>query len=155
RGDDGTTGWEFGQPLRVSDVYYQTQSEPSVRWVEGVELELDRVPDADVSTLAADAFQEGMWYAGAGPVLFTSLNDGRGWEAANEFAGERIGRVEPHPEVPGVVAVATALGDSGARVYLSTDCGRTWRKIAEATNFQVNDLAWLTRDGQRLLLIAT
>jgi hypothetical protein len=154
-GDDGSPGWGFGQPLRVSDVYFHTQSEPGVRYVDEVELLLDEVPDQGVAAMASDGFQDGMWYAGAGPVLFTSRNDGRGWEAAAHFPDEQIGRIEPHPEAPGMVAAATGVGTAGARVYLSEDCGQSWREVAEATNFQVNDLAWVTRDGLRLLLIAT
>jgi hypothetical protein len=52
--------------------------------------------------------------------------------------------------------VSTRLaGDKGgARVYVSWDCGETWEQKAE-TAFSVEDLAWLSREGTPILLLAT
>jgi hypothetical protein len=153
--DRGSTGLAFGQPLRISDVFYVAQSEPGVRYVDSVQVQLDEVPDADVAALAADGFQPSTWYAASGSILFSSADDTRGWEPSGRFPDQQIAVVRPHPRVTGLVALATRLSPKGARLHVSADCGQSWRQVASSTDFQVTDLAWLTRDGQRLLLVAT
>jgi hypothetical protein len=154
-----STGWEFGRPLRVSDVYYVAQREPGVRYVDPIQLQLEEVPDAAVKALAADNFQTNMWYAAAGSILFTSRDDGSGWEPAGRFPDETVTVVSPHPSAPGLVAIGTRLTPAGSRIYVSRDCGETWTKVAETTgekdDFGVEDLAWVVRNDTQVLLIAT
>jgi hypothetical protein len=152
---DSAQGWAFGQPLRVSDVYYVAQREPGVRYVDEVRLELDEAPDRDVATVAADRFQPHLWYAASGQVLFTSRNDGAGWEAAARFPDETIGRVRPHPAVAGLVAISTRVAAGGSLVRVSEDCGESWRQVARLVDAAVSDVAWVTREGLHLLLLAT
>jgi Baseplate J-like protein len=153
--DYSTQGWAFGQPLRVSDVYYVAQREPGVRFVDDVRLELDEAPDHDVTTVAADRFQPRFWYAGSGGVLFTSRNDGAGWEPASRFDGETIRRVRPHPAAAGLVAMATGAAAGGSLVHVSEDCGETWRQVARMVDAAVADLAWVARGGVQIVLLAT
>jgi hypothetical protein len=153
--DESAQGWAFGQPLRVSDVYYVAQREPGVRFVDDVRLELDDAPDHDVATVAADRFQPRLWYAGSGGVLFTSRNDGAGWEPAARFADETIRRVRPSPAVAGLVAMATDAVAGGSLVHVSEDCGETWRQVARLVDAAVADVAWVAREGVQLLLLAT
>ena len=153
--EQNPAGWAFGQPLRVSDVYYVAQREPGVRFVDSVRLELEAAPDRDVTSVAADRFEPHLWYATGGGTIFTSRNDGAGWEATGEFPGERLVAVRPHPSAAGVVAAASELDGGGSRVHISGDCGESWRQVAEITDSPVRDLAWLDRDGRRLLLLAT
>ncbi|HEY7199042.1 MAG TPA: putative baseplate assembly protein, partial [Candidatus Dormibacteraeota bacterium] len=153
--EDNATGWAFGQPLRVSDVYYVAQREPGVRYVDDLRLELEEAPDRDVAAIAADQLQPRFWYAASDAVLFTSRNDGAGWEPAARFPDERVTRVRPHPSAAGMVAISTDLAAGGSRVHVSADCGEGWRQIAEMDGFRVRDLAWVTREGAHLLMLAT
>jgi hypothetical protein len=153
--EESTQGWAFGQPLRVSDVYYVAQREPGVRYVDDVRLELDEAPDQDVSAVAADRFQPRLWYAAQGQVLFTSRDAGAGWEPAARLTGETIRRIRPHPAAAGLVAVSTAAATGGSLVHVSEDCGEHWRQVALLVDAVVDDLAWVTREGAHLLLIAT
>ena len=152
--DQNAGGWPFGQSLYASSVYKIILSEPGVRYARGIQLIVDSVPNEAVRTLAADPFQPRTWFAGAGPVLFRSLNEGDGWEAMIGFDTETVVRVRPHPERPGLVAAATHLPDKGSRVYFSHDSGATWQP-ADPVAFRVEDLGWIDRRGQPLLLMAT
>ena len=148
-------GWGFGQALRVSDIYYIAQLEPSVRWVDRVVLIVEEVPDRAVRSIAADAFQPHTWYAGSQETLFRSMDDGGGWEPAGRFPGETIDLVRPHAQRAGLVGVSTRVGDGGgSRLYVSNDCGETWREVARPA-FHVNDMAWTLREEQPVLLMAT
>ncbi|HEY4025272.1 MAG TPA: baseplate J/gp47 family protein [Candidatus Dormibacteraeota bacterium] len=151
----GGGGWVFGQPLRISDVYYLLQREPGVRWVESLQVQLDEVPDAAVTSIAADRFQPDLWYVAAGQVLFTSRDDGRGWEPAGRFPDGQLTTVRPHPGAAGLVAVGTSLSAGGSMIHVSHDCGESWTVVAQTTQFDVRDLAWVVRDGHNVLLVAT
>ena len=148
-------GWEFGQPLRVSDIFYVSQREPGVRWIDNVRLIVDMVPDANVTHLSSDPSQPGMWYASSGSNLFSSRNDGSGWELTKSFPDEQVLMAEPDPNTAGRLAVVTRLGDKTSRLYLSTDCGQTWATSTRALQFGVNDLAWIGRDDVMYLLLAS
>jgi hypothetical protein len=149
-------GRPFGQALRVSQVYDAALAEPGVQWVDQVRLFVQDVPQTQVATLTADAFQPHTWYAGSGAALFRSLNDGEGWEVAAHFADETIQVVATHPRRAGYVAVVTKpLEGTGARIYLSHNCGESWRATPIATAFPINDLAWTLREGMPWLLLAT
>jgi hypothetical protein len=153
--DNIANGFPFGQSLRISNIYDIVLSEPGVRWVDDVRLQVDSVPEA-VSVLAADHFQAQTWYAASGRRLFRSTNDGDGWELMIEFPeDERIELVRAHPEGAGMVALTTRVGDTEAvRVHISRDCGDTWLNVTN-TEFHIEDLAWLMRDKRPLLLLAT
>ncbi len=156
-------GWPFGQALSAYHVYKILGGEPGVKNVEPVSLRVDEVPDADVKTLAADAFQPGTWYAGAGDRVFRSLNDGEGWEPVGRFPEEPIQLVKPYPREAGtkarhagLLAVATRVtGDeTGSRVHFSRDCGESWQ-ADHHTGFRIQDMSWMDRDGVPTLLLAT
>ncbi len=152
----GATGWRFGQSLRAFHVYDIILAEPGVKFVDRVRLLLDEVPDRDVTTVAADASQPGVWYAAAGERLFRSVNEGEGWEQTSLFAGERAKVIRVHSDLPGRVAIATqSTGDQPvSRVWLSADCGESWQQAAQMPN-AIDDLAWISRAGVPSLLMAT
>jgi hypothetical protein len=150
-----STGWNFGQALRTSDVFDIALAEPGVRWVDRVRLIVEEVPEKDVRSLVADVFQPRTWYAGAGSILYRSVNDGNGWEPAGRFPDESIEVVEVHSRRPGLVAVAAALGSGGSRIHLSRDCGETWEESTFTTSFHINDMVWTIRNEAPLLILAT
>jgi hypothetical protein len=149
-------GWRFGQPLRASDVYDIVLSEPGVSYADRIRLLIDRVPEKYVVSLTADAFQPRTWYAGSEQTLYRSLDDGDGWEPVGLFEDEKVELARVHPRKAGLLAVATRLpGEKGgARIYVSGDCGETWR-LAAQTAFNVEDIVWTFREGIPLLLLAT
>lgn len=147
-------GWPFGQSLYASSVYKIILAEPGVRYARGVQLLVDDVPNEAVTTLAADPFQAHTWYAGAGSIVFRSLNDGNGWEAMDRFEGETITRIESHPERPGMVAIVTLLGPRSSRVSISPDSGATW-SLGDPNAFKIEDIAWMDRDDEPIVLLAT
>lgn len=147
-------GWPFGQSLYASSVYKIILSEPGVRYARGVELLVDEVPNEAVATIQADPFQPHTWYAGAGSVLFRSLNDGNGWEAMTRFQGETVSLIEAHPDKPGLVAIVTLLGERSSRVSVSRDSGATWTP-GDPTAVKIEDIAWLDREDETVVLLAT
>jgi hypothetical protein len=154
-----TSGWPFGQPLRASHVYDIVLGELGVSYVDSIRLLVDEVPESQVQSVAADAFQPQTWYAASGSTLFRSMNDGTGWELIQSFDEGEIERVLPHPGQAGVLAVVTRLPDvgsegQGSRLHVSADCGEHWRVLGQ-TAFTVNDAAWTMREGIQLLLLAT
>src|SRR5207253_686667 len=102
--------------------------------------------DTQVKAIAMDTFQPRTWYAAAGELLYRTLNDSEGWEPSRSFPGETVEVVRAHPKTPGILVIATSLQSGGARIYVSTDCGENWQQAAQLT-FQVNDLAWIIREG--------
>src|SRR5262249_35767605 len=142
----GIQAWPFGQSLRVSNVYDAALSEPGVRWVENVILEVDPVPK-QVIALAADPFQAATWYAGDGGQIFRSWNEVNGWELIYTLPdGERVEILKAHPNAAGMVTAIARVGDSEqSRVYASRDCGETWESIT-TVEFHVEDAAWMLRD---------
>jgi hypothetical protein len=154
----GDPGWGFGQALRASHVYDVLLAEPGVSYADRVSFVVEEVPDRGVTALAADSFQPRTWYAGSGPVLFRSLNDGEGWEPAGRFDGGEAQHVEVHPTRPGLLAVivrsAAEGGSWASRVHVSDDCGESWR-LAGETTFGVRDLAWAPAPPGDLLFLAT
>jgi hypothetical protein len=157
-------GWTFGEPLRASNVYRMLeQAEPGVRYVDEVRFVVNEAPDGRVRSVAADRFQPDTWYAGCGDLLFRSTNAGQGWEAVGRFPGEEVRQVvaapaAPRPGIvprPGTAAVVTSQIEGGSsRVYVTSDLGETWRKVAELQP-AVTDLAWIDRDEAGALLLAT
>ncbi len=150
------SGWPFGQALRTSHVYDVALAEPGVLWVDQVRLQVEEVPDTEVTSITADVYQPRTWYAASGPTLFRSLNDGDGWEAVARFPDERIELVRTHPDRAGLVAVAARLPEEeGSRIHISTNAGETWEPTPYTTTFEVNDMALTLRDDAPLLLLAT
>ncbi len=149
-------GWRFGYPLRASHVYDLLLSDPGVSYADQVRLLVDEVPEKEVAAVAADEFQRGAWYAASGAVLYRSLDDGHGWEAAGKFADEELNRVKVHRSRPGLLAVTSSIqSETGAsRVHISSDCGETWRQAAQ-TGFSIFDMDWIIREGEPLLILAT
>jgi hypothetical protein len=155
QGVHGREGWNFGQALRVSNIYDIALSEPGVRWVDNVTLELDVVPTT-VRSLAVDPFQGETWYGGSGATLFRSLNNGGSWEPLMRFADdERVYRITPDVRTAGLVALSTKFEDGKrSRVFVSRDSGESWNHAVDS-GFEVEDIAWMPRDGQSVLLLAT
>ncbi len=155
-------GWRFGKPLAVWDIYKILDEEPGVSSVSQVRLMVDEVPDRNVKSLCADAFQPHTWYAGAGDKVFRSTNDADGWESVGHFPQEEIVSVKSFPKEAstqrraGLLAVATHLSeaDGGSTLHISHDCGETW-EVGLRTTFQVDDMAWVERENVPVLLLAT
>jgi hypothetical protein len=150
------TGWPFGQALRSSHVNRIVLAEPGVLWMDQLRLEVQEVPEKDVASIAADAFQPHTWYAGSGDTLFRSLDDGEGWEPVGHYPGEQIEVVCTHPDRAGILAVATVLPEQrGSRIHISTDCGESWEPELTRPEFRVRDIAWMVRGDTSVLLLAT
>jgi Baseplate J-like protein len=149
-------GWRYGQALRASHVFDMILREAGVSYVDTVRLEVEEVPEKDVHCLAADNFQPRTWFAGAGGILYRSLDDGEGWEPAGRFTGESIVAVAVNRDVPGLVAVVTNVGGDAitSSAHFSTDCGETWR-VAAQTSFGILDITWINRNGEAILLLAS
>jgi hypothetical protein len=154
-------GWAFGQALHASHVYDMALKEPGVRWVDQVHLLVDEVPEGPVAALARDFYQRSAggalrtYYAGSGPTVFRSLNDGDGWEAAGRFGPDVSGTgqadgLRASSEQPGWLAATLLLPNGRSRVYVSADAGETWDLAQELA--RVYDLAWLPGDAPVLLL---
>lgn len=151
------SGWRFGAPVRVSTVYDIALSEPGVSFVDTISLTVDGAPSENVRCIAADVHQPAAWYAGAGSLLYRTVNNAEGWEPVGRFDPERVDVVVSHPDRPGFIAVATTTGsadDNASAIYVSEDCGESWVRAAALT-FRVNDLAWTVREQTPLLLMAT
>lgn len=158
-----TKGWGFGRPITGWDVYKIMSYEPSVISVAQVRLNVESAPDSDVDALAADYYQPDTWYAGKGKTCYRSMNNAGGWEIIGQFDKETIDLIKPYPpersgvsQHAGRVAVATRLaGDNtGSRLHFSQDCGESWA-AGPQTKFQIQDMAWIERDGVANLLLAT
>lgn len=147
-------GWPFGQPLRASHVYDIILAEPGVNYADNVRLLVDEVPDKDISSLAADVTQPHTWYASTGSKLFRSVDDADGWELISHFPNEDVQLIRVNSHRPGMVAIVTGLAEKGSRLYVSEDCGESWRPLA-LTAFAIHDMAWTSRDGDPLLMLAT
>ncbi|GFJ83462.1 baseplate J/gp47 family protein [Phytohabitans houttuyneae] len=163
---DDHSGWNFGEPLRVSNVYRLLEhAEPGVRYVSDVRLHVDSAPGGRVRAVAVDNYQPLTCYAGSGEGLFRSTNAARGWEEIRLFPGEVVHQIVPAPAAlrpgtvhrPGALAAVTrpsAEAASGSRVWLSDDLGDAWELQAQL-EARVNDVAWIDRDGTGSLLLAT
>jgi hypothetical protein len=147
----------MARPIHASDIYHTALTEPGVRYADRVRFRIDEAPESSVAAIAADPYHSDVWYAGAGSRLFRSMDSGDGWEALARFDDEAVVRLSCCHSRPGLLAaLCQSAGDAGAisRVRLSRDCGHNWEAPHEL-GFEVNDLAWLTRGDERVLLLAT
>lgn len=155
-------GWGFGESLHDWHVYELLRSEPSVRWVDTIELVVDAAPSRAVTSLVRDGFQSGTWFAAAEGGVFRSSNDGNGWELVGTFAAEAVALVRAFPSEVGtgdaraghVVAVTRAPEGPASRVWVSRTCGESWHEAARL-EFRVEDAAWIERPSGPALLLAT
>lgn len=150
-------GWEFGRALHVSHVYDIILSEPGISYVDNVKLLVKNVPDSNVRVIAADKFQPDTWYAATQKsALFRSMDNGSGWERVGYFPGEKVNLVNCHSSVPGLISVVSSEDSDSNKchVYISRTCGENWRFVAHV-DFEINDMAWISRDDNPILLIAT
>ncbi|MER0204869.1 MAG: hypothetical protein DU480_13690 [Nitrosomonas sp.] len=155
------TPWSFGQSIKAWDVYKIISSEPAVISVDSMQMAVDHAPEAKIADICSDSFQPNTWYAGCDERIFRSTNNGNSWELIACFKEEKIERVKSFPieacsgvNHPGLVAAITQSAGNNSIIYITRDCGQTWI-IAQQLQYQVEDFAWLDRDGFPYLLLAT
>lgn len=151
------TGWEFGESLRIGQVYDLLLAEPGVRYADDVRLIVDHAPDRDVLSLAADAFQTRTFYAAADDTLFRTFDNGDGWESIQQFPGQSVTLVKAHATVPGLLATITTkttLEGTSSTIHISRDCGESW-SVTVPIALSIDDLEWMVRDNVPRLLLAT
>lgn len=165
----GVAAWPFGHALTNWHVYKVLSSEPGVRTVDDLTLQVDHAPDAEVRAVTVDAFQPNTWYAAAGDAIYRSMNNGEGWEQLRRFDDESPVLLKPYPREAatptesgrrparaGFLAVVTEVpGETqSSRVYFSTDCGDSW-EAGPRTDFQIYDMAWVEQNDTPGLMLAT
>lgn len=158
-----TKAWSFGTALVDWHIYKIMSYEPGVITVTQVSLVVGNSPDKEVRALSADSFQADTWYSSKGATVFRSMNNARGWETIAYLKDEEILLIESYPRETrtiskhaGLLAVATRLPGTkgGSRLHFSRDCGETWQPGPQ-TKFQIEDMAWIERDGVANLFLAT
>lgn len=137
------------------------QGEPGILYTDDVSFIVDEVPEKDVGPLMPDGYQPNTWFAGAGSVLFRTLDKGDGWESSGVFANETVWTIAPYPpppsgrpgalKRPGWVAIGTRAGDR-SRIYVTRDLGEHWDLVADV-GWSISDLAWAERAGGPVLLV--
>lgn len=151
-------GWPFEQALRVGRLYDEIFREPGVKQVDQIRFVLDSVPSERIHSISADQFQPSTWHIISGHSIFRSTDDGHAWELSGSLPGladnEELRRIRTHPHRAGFVAVVTRIADEKirGRVYVSEDCGETWR--FEFQMAEIYDVAWILRDAQPAMLVA-
>jgi Baseplate J-like protein len=153
--------WPFGQSLKAWDVYKIIGSEPAVLSVDTMQMIIDDAPDTRVIGICADAFQRDTWYSGCDERVFRSTNNGSSWELIARFDGEQVERIQSFPieschsvHHAGLLAVTTKVSSHISSVKISRDCGQTWI-AAQQFQFNIDDIAWIDRDGFPYLLLAS
>ena len=176
-----STGWRFGQSLRVADIYNAIlMSEPTPLIINSLDLAIEHAPEKEIRSLAADFFQKQTWYAGSDQNLFRSTNDGAGWELVLQLepgsfipvqryrdgdwqpeaikTAEIVRHVRPNPSRAGLLAVTSqyvADGKVQSSLFFSLDCGEKWYARDVFHDLEIEDAAWLQRGDQHVLLLAT
>ena len=150
------TGWPFGKPLRISDIYDIILKEPGVSYADNVCFTVDDVPGTVVNSVSEDFFQKNTWYAADGNTIYRTMNNGEGWEAVFRLDDDEIiESVCASNRIAGYIAVHTKKeGAVKSSVYVSGDSGESWQSVAD-TAFEIEDVAWSERDGTPLLYMAT
>ena len=87
-------------------------------------------------------------------AVLRTLDNGGSWTAVfRPVAGEpRI--VRRHPDRPGLAMLAI-VGPEGSTIHVSRDLGEDWGKVLVQFKEEVFDAAWIERNGQPMLLVAT
>lgn len=162
---DGT--WPFGRALRASDIYEVLLSERGLLYVDRLAFRIADAPSEAISNLARDAAQPRTVYA-AGHSLFRTLDASESWASILDRPGETFLGMQTNPDLPGWLA-AFSRQDAGPThvVYISRDGGESFddpsrlatadpeeRLARFAFNFEIRDIAWSTRDGVPVLLVA-
>lgn len=153
-------GWPFDRTLRVGRLYDEIFKEPGVKQVDRLRLIIDDVPNDPVRSLAADCFQPATWHAISGNALYRTTDNGEVWETAGPLPdfeeNEELRTVKAHPGRAGFVAVISRIvgNQRSGRVYVSEDCGESWR-VEFRTGFEIFDLAWILRDNDPAMFVAT
>jgi hypothetical protein len=148
------TFWRFGETLRSSHIYQLILREPGISYVDKIALRVDSAPENNVTCLTRDLFQPHAWYAGRADTLFRSTNDAEGWEAVGHFPNQQVRLVVAHPRLAGWVAVATLLPDGHYQLHITSNCGESWT-AGSITAFDIQGMAWMLREGEAVLLLAT
>ena len=140
-------GWPLGRQLRQSEVLETLLAVTEVRAVDRVRLEPKYPMLGQVTMIAADPGQRGVWFTAMGGRLYRTMNAGLGWNNI-AFEEHQIMAVATHPVHSGLLAVATQNGS----IFVSRNCGRSFDSFAEAP-YTAELLSWA--DGSetpRLLL---
>lgn len=144
----------FGQELRASDIYEVILAEPGVRYADRLKFRIGEAPERDVSDLVRDPHQTEVWFAVTATTVNRSVDDGDSWSRIYAKDGEAPRFLRRHPGRAGLAALAVDR-EGGSAIHISSDTGETWRTDAAVFKAQVNDAAWIERDGAPLLLLAT
>jgi hypothetical protein len=148
------SGWQFSNPLRISQVYKILLDEPGVCYANNVVLSIGDVID-NVVSVAADPHQKQTWYATTKDFVFRTSNDTEGWELIGHFENENITLIKVHPTRPGIIALcSTNISTEEYLIHFSTDSGETWESTS-IFKFQIEDMVWCDRDDHPLLYLAS
>ena len=148
-------GWPFGQSLYASSVYKIILSEPGVRYARGVQLVVDEVPNEAVRDARRRPVPGTHLVRGRrlGPVPVAQRRRRLGGDDALRGRDRHAHRGAPG--AAGLVAVVTLIADTTARASrCPRDSGATWT-AGDPTGVRIEDIAWMDRDGEPILLLAT
>lgn len=154
-------GWAFDQQLPAGRLYDEIFRVPGVKEIDRLRLIVDDTPDNPIQSLAVDYFQPNTWHVISGHEVYRSLDNGRTWQHLHVNADARptepLQLIRADPVRPGGIAVV-ARGDGenpSSSVFYSEDCGRSWNLAIRTGGFTVHDVAWIHRDDNPTLLLAT
>ncbi len=150
--------WPHGRTLRASDVYEALLADPDVRYAEQLRFAIEPGPETAILHMARDPALPRTIHAATEGGLFRSLDAGATWTREGEGlpAGERVVLVRPDPDTAGLLAAVTEAVEGGVwSVFLSRDAGERFTLRDRLQNEEVQDIAWLRRDGRPMLLLAT
>lgn len=144
----------LGHEIRASEVYEQILAEPGVRYADGLQFTVDGTPKAEAADLVWDPHQPNCWFVTTSSALHRSLDDGASWSIEFQREGLRPLFVRRHPAVPGLMVLAVKK-ERGSALFLSDNLGETWSGPVAQFNSEVSDAAWVDRNRQPILLLAT
>ena len=142
-------GWPLGRSLRQAEVIEVLQDVSGVRSVDQVEIRPRYPMTGQVSHLATDAVQDGVWYAVMDGVLYRTTTHGQGWTRQHvENSDLPVTAVAAHPLQGGLIAAALTDGS----IYESRDCGSVFHPFA-TSRFAAETLTWVEGGERPRLLI--
>lgn len=164
--------WGFGQTLHKSHIYDIVLKEPSVRWVDQVNLSVEKHPKYEINSIVVDTVNtykgKNVWYVGSYDTLFRSINDGDGWEEVKYFPEQVIEKIAIHPKIPGIMAVLTSKPLSANEdtkeysIHITQDSGENpsdWQTLKGPSSKDIlliiKDLAWEHHYENIVLYLAT